>query len=196
MNEFFKIATFAFTLITVAFLLLDHVKRYLSSRVRFNLILSDFEVLEEAQVVKMDMVIVNHSSSNLAIIAMYYLEDGSEDTIKGLFPPNWSSRYVAPIDETSRYFKKLSKEDKLVIGNAGGMALGKREYKMVGLPELDTFPINMNGYSAIDLNLSFQASGMRHLFDPGLMKHTFLVITSRGVFKKTFTAYAARIIQQ
>lgn len=76
MSEFFKIATFAFTFITVAFLLLDHVKIYLSSRVRFNLILSDFEVLEEAQVVKMDMVIVNHSSSNLAIIAMYYLEDG------------------------------------------------------------------------------------------------------------------------
>lgn len=183
------ISTLIFAAITLAFLTWDHVHSYREARTNFSIIISGIKIDSKMSVVKIALMVINHSSQPISIIDIHYLGEKGASDIRELQPlSRMKNPYISPIDSDNTYFNKLTNDEKIAINHIGGAVIRKQDYENTDLSEFDFMPANVNSYSSIGLHLAFHVGNVRVETDKEKLHYSFLVTTSRGIFVKTFDA--------
>lgn len=188
------LATLICSVITVAILVVSTFVKVCQSRTKFSITATDFVPDSDHEVLRIFVTITNHSSAPISISDIHFLGDMRNRKNPEMLPASWSKQYTSPATAESKHYQKLTDDQRRWLNDSKGAILLPHEFKLSGAEVTHTVPIDIPGYSSFGGYLSFQAGVNTAPVSSRLTEHTFLIVTSRGIYQKTFTPSSRKFV--
>ncbi|MCD0433077.1 hypothetical protein LN344_06855 [Lacticaseibacillus paracasei subsp. paracasei] len=185
-----SVITLFCSVFTLGILVSEKAIAYRSQKARFEVTGTDFVDDADHEVLRILVTIVNQSSKPLSIQDIHFLGDLHKPSELDMLPASWSHMYVSPVDVNADDFKKLNSDQKRFISSNTGAILSVEDFNRSKAVPTDVMPINIAPYSTYAGYLSFQSGKSSGQVNSRLMKNEFLLVTSRGIFQKSFKPYS------
>lgn len=183
-----SLVTLACTVSTLLILIFTKISEWREQKTKFDVIVTGFEDKDwDREVLRVSFMITNHSSAPLSITNAHLYDHINSDGSLNMLQADWTNRYIAPYDAYDSDYKKITADEDRHLMSSAGSVLYEKDFASSGAKLTDIPPINIPAYSSWGGTLTFNAGkDTARFFTHSTHGYSFLFVTSRGLFKKTY----------